>query len=228
MGTDPHHRLVEPILYSFRRCPYAMRARMALAQSSIRCELREVVLSDKPQEMLEASSKATVPVLVLKSQILDESLDIMRWALAQSDPHRWISEDSRVVDATRSLVANNDGPFKYHLDRFKYSTRYDNVDVLRERELASEFVADLESRLSGQVYLFGSRPTFADVAIFPFIRQFAGADRGYWQGAPFPHVRRWLEQWCTSNLFARCMKKYPRWVPGAAPTPFPDDSARVE
>jgi glutathione S-transferase len=209
---------VTPILYSFRRCPYAIRARMAIAAADIRCELREVLLRDKPPAMLEASAKGTVPVLVLPDRVIDESLDVMDWALAQRDPRSWREGPD---EATTALQRANDGPFKYHLDRYKYSARDDDVDAGAERQLCARFVADLESRLTDGAYLTGAHARRIDVAIFPFVRQFAGVDAPYWQQAPFPHTRRWLDHWCASPLFARCMHKFPPWRPDDARVFFP-------
>lgn len=209
---------MSPILYSFRRCPYAIRARMAIAAADVRCELREVVLRDKPPELLEASEKGTVPVLVLPERVLDESLEVMGWALAQRDPLMWSGGPQ---EETHALLRDNDGPFKQHLDRYKYSARYDDVDAHRERDEAAAFVDSLERRLAEHPYLTGAQPRLADVAIFPFVRQFSGVDRAYWQTAPFPNTRRWLEQWCASELFTRCMYKFARWLPQSEPVSFP-------
>lgn len=201
---------VFPILYSFRRCPYAIRARMALAAGDIRCELREVVLRDKPPAMLEASAKGTVPVLVVGDRVIDESLDVMHWALAERDPLLW---NEGPDEETRILLEANDGPFKHHLDRYKYSVRHNDVDVHTERDQAAVFIAQLEARLEVGAYLTGDRSRLVDVATFPFVRQFAGVDKAYWQTAPFPHTRRWLAHWLASPLFARCMHKSPPWRP---------------
>ena len=199
-----------PVLYSFRRCPYAIRARMALVAADIRCELREVVLRDKPPEMLEASAKGTVPVLVVGDRVIDESLDVMHWALAERDPLLWSEGPD---EETRVLLQANDGPFKHHLDRYKYSVRHDDVDLHTERDQAAMFIAQLEARLEVGAYLTGDQPRLADVAIFPFVRQFAGVDKAHWQSAPFANTRRWLEQWLASPLFSRCMHKSARWRP---------------
>lgn len=207
-----------PILYSFRRCPYAIRARMAIAAADVRCELREVLLREKPPELLEASAKGTVPVLVLPDRVLDESLEVMAWALAQADPLAWSAGPQ---EQTRALLRENDGPFKQHLDRFKYAARYDDVDAQRERDQAAAFIDLLERSLQAQPYLTGAQPRLADVAIFPFVRQFAGVDKAYWQTAAFPNTRRWLQQWCSGELFTRCMHKFARWTPHREPVSFP-------
>jgi glutathione S-transferase len=161
----------DPVLYSFRRCPYAMRARLALAVSGIRCDLREVRLSAKPEAMLAASPKGTVPVLVLADgTVIDESLDIMRWALVQRDPEGWLDRD----DAT--LIAANDGPFKHALDRTKYPERH-GVDAVVHRAQGLVFLREIDARLAGAGQLCGPARGFADAAIMPFIRQFAAIDR---------------------------------------------------
>ncbi|QZD90277.1 glutathione S-transferase [Qipengyuania aurantiaca] len=200
--------MAETILYSFRRCPYAMRARMALHVSGAQYEHREVVLRDKPAEMLQASPKGTVPVLVTQDAgVLEESLDIMRWALAEADPEGWLD---RQDDA---LVEANDGPFKHHLDRYKYSTRYEDVDPEEHGAAAVDQLRELDSRLSAQPYLCGETRGFADIAIFPFVRQFANADREWFAARDLPHVRRWLDGLVNSDLFAAIMAKHEAWKP---------------
>ena len=226
MSVDSRSELaVTPILYSFRRCPYAIRARLAIASAELRCELREVLLRDKPSSMLEASAKGTVPVLVLAGRVIDESLDVMRWALSQHDPSRW---NEGPKDAADALLSDNDGPFKHHLDRYKYADRHGDVDVLEERERAAVFIDRLESRLAQASHLLGERPNLVDAAIFPFVRQFAGVDKAYWQAARFPNTRRWLEHWCTSPIFIRCMHKSKPWSPGQDPVFFPPAAHSVD
>lgn len=200
--------MAETILYSFRRCPYAMRARMALAVSGTRYEHREVVLRDKPAQMLEVSPKGTVPVLVTpENEVLEESLDIMRWALAQDDPENWLEcTDTALVEA-------NDGPFKHHLDRYKYSTRYEDVDPEDHGTAATEHLRVLDDRLSDSPYLCGEARGFADIAIFPFVRQFANADRDWFAAQALPHVQRWLEGLVQSRLFTGIMAKHDQWKP---------------
>ena len=198
-----------PILYSFRRCPYAMRARLALWASGTACELREVKLAAKPAEMLEASPKGTVPVLVLHDgTVLEESLEIMRWALGRSDPEGWLERD----DPT--LVAANDGPFKQYLDRYKYPTRYADCDPLEHRAAGLEVLRGLEARLAVSAQLSGERRGFTDMAIFPFIRQFANTDRAWFDALPLPALQGWLAGHLASSLFAAIMEKYPPWRAG--------------
>jgi len=200
-----------PVLYSFRRCPYAMRARMALLVSGTAVRLREVVLRDKPAEMIEASPKATVPVLVLPDgQVIDESLAIMRWALDRSDPEGWLQGNT----AESELIEGADGPFKHDLDRYKYPTRYDNVDPLVHRAGGLAFLEKLDSLIQPSGQLNGERPTLADHAIFPFVRQFANHDRDWFDSLPLPALQKWLGDHLASPLFATAMKKYPQWQSG--------------
>ena len=203
--------MAEPVLYSFRRCPYAMRARMALHISGLEKEHREVVLRDKPAAMLEASPKGTVPVLVTDDgTVLEESLDIMRWALGKNDPEGWLErQDVELLEAT-------DGPFKHHLDRYKYYTRYEDADPLEHRAQCLDHLKRLNDRLEGQPNLCGEQRGFADIAIFPFVRQCANHDREWFEGAGIANVAAWLERHVTSDLFAAIMTKYPKWEPEAA------------
>ncbi len=207
-----------PILYSFRRCPYAMRARMALAVSGAPVRLREILLKDKPEEMLAASPKGTVPVLVEGDRVIDESLDVMNWALAQNDPEDWLA---RKDDA---LIAENDGPFKHHLDRYKYSTRYEGADAEEHRAAGFEFLQKLEARLADGVYLHGSERGFSDIAVFPFVRQFRIADKDWFDAAPVPNVQRWLKNLMESGLFKSVMEKYPLWKETGEEMQFPQIS----
>jgi glutathione S-transferase len=205
-----------PILYSFRRCPYAIRARMAIAVSGVQVELREVVLRDKPPELIEASAKATVPVLVLPDvAVIDESLDIMRWALRQNDPEGWLAGDAQ------DLITQNDGPFKAALDRYKYPHRYEleNGDAHRDEGIA--ILAQLNTRLSETPFLSGEMRGITDLAIFPFIRQFAETDRAWFDAQPLPHIHRWLGQHLSSELFASIMHRYPQRKSGDVATVFP-------
>ena len=209
MTTPP-----DPVLYSFRRCPYAIRARLALAVSGSRCELREVKLSAKPAAMLAASPKGTVPVLVLLGvAVIDESLDIMHWALAQSDPEHWLDRNDPV------LIAACDGPFKLALDRYKYPERH-NADAREHRERGLAFLIELDDRLSGAGQLCGPTRGLADAAIMPFVRQFAAIDREWFAAQPLPHLKVWLAGHLASALFAAVMLRLPPWSPGDAPVAF--------
>jgi glutathione S-transferase len=203
-----------PVLYSFRRCPYAMRARLALDQAGEPCVLREVDLKAKPAEMLAASRKATVPVLVRPDgTVLEESLDIMLWALGRNDPLGWLVPETGRLQDMLALIDDADGPFKDHLDRFKYHVRYHDVDRNAEWRGAVAFLEELEVRLGGGA-LFGNRPTLADMAIFPFVRQLANSDRALFDALPLPRLERWLEEHVLSQCFQRVMQKRPAWRRG--------------
>lgn len=203
-----------PILYSFRRCPYAMRARLALAASQTSCELREVKLSAKPEGLLAASAKGTVPVLVLPhGEVVDQSLDIMRWALARNDPGRWLERDCP------DLIAANDGIFKYHLDRYKYPERH-ATDPLEHRDKALSFLADLDRYLAGQRQNGRSEAGLAEYAIMPFVRQFAAVDEAWFKQA-LPGLHAWLHEHLASELFNAIMLRVPPWQPGDPQVIFP-------
>ncbi|MEL6922265.1 MAG: glutathione S-transferase, partial [Pseudomonadota bacterium] len=196
-----------PILYSFRRCPYAMRARLAIAAAGIAVELREVVLRDKPQAMIDASSKATVPVLVFPDgQVIDESRDIGAWALAQNDPLGWRHGDA---DETIALIDANDGPFKRALDRYKYPNRYpdERVDAREQRDIAAAVIASYQERLAADLWLTGRAESWADHAILPFVRQYAHVDKQWFWDQPWTHVVGWLDRFLASQRFADVMRK---------------------
>ena len=204
-----------PVLYSFRRCPYAMRARLALAVSGQTCELREVVLRNKPQGLLQVSPKATVPVLVLQGgQVLDQSLDIMRWALARHDPQGWLTPSHGTLADMLALIAECDGPFKQALDRCKYPSRYPEADTAQARMQAEQWLQGLNAKLAGHRFLFGDHATLADMAIAPFVRQFAGIDGLWWDAQPWGHLQAWLAQWQASDLFESVMHKLEAWTDG--------------
>lgn len=203
-----------PILYSFRRCPYAMRARMALWAAGIAVELREVKLAAKPPQLIEASPKATVPVLVLSDgAVIDESLAIMRWALAQNDPQDWLAGD----DAAQ--IAINDGAFKHHLDRAKYPARYEAYGIDHRAE-GLALLMPLDAQLENAPYLCGPTRTLTDIALFPFIRQFAAIEPEWFAAQPLPHLQGWLERHIASDVFANIMPKFAPWVVGDEPIRF--------
>lgn len=204
-----------PVLYSFRRCPYAMRARLAIAISGVSVELREIKLSAKPPAMIEASPKGTVPVVVLPDgRVIEQSLDVMHWALGQNDPEGWLERD----DAR--LIARNDGPFKHDLDRYKYPERHDS-DATAHRESGLAFLADLDSRLAEHGQLCGKERGLADMAVMPFVRQFAATDPVWFESQPLPHLQCWLSAHLESALFASVMGKFPPWREGDLPVVFP-------
>ncbi len=204
-----------PILYSFRRCPYAIRARLALHASATPYELREIQLRDKPAAMLAASSKGSVPVLVLPDgQVIDESWDIMQWALNQYDPDNWLGDDGRHVEVAAALVNINDGSFKTALDRYKYADRHPEHPQSYYRAEAEPFLQQLETRLQSNAFLSGDRPSIADAAVFPFVRQFAAVDQKWFDQSPYPKLRNWNVTLIISALFTAVMLKHPVWRTG--------------
>ncbi len=182
--------MTHAILYSFRRCPYAMRARLALAVSGIQVEIREITLRDKPQAMLDLSPKGTVPVLITPDgTLVEESLDLMYWALRQSDPESWLVTASQQVTLTRQLIQQNDSEFKQYLDRYKYADRYPEHSEIYYRQQAEKTLVNLEKNLSTNGCLVSENITLADMAILPFIRQFALVDKDWFDSAPYPPVK---------------------------------------
>lgn len=209
------HAMPLPIFYSFRRCPYAMRARAALIVCGISVGLREVELRNKPATMLTASPKGSVPILILPDgRVIDESWDIMLWALRQHDPQGWLGKDECHVQAALPWVTENDTTFKYNLDRYKYPERFPEQPQSAYRSAGERFLQQLEQRLSTTPYLLGETFTLADVALLPFSRQFAAVDSDWFTAAPYPAVRAWLEQFTSSALFSLVMQKFPVWQPG--------------
>ena len=202
-----------PILYSFRRCPYAIRARMALTHAGIETQLREVVLRHKPQEMLTISAKGTVPVLQLPDgTVIDESLDIMRWALHQNDPDGWLDNTTSPSADSDKLIAWNDNEFKYFLDRYKYADRYPEFPQETYRQKCDPFLRELESRLNQASYLCGNRQSISDIALFPFVRQFAGVDAKWFQESPYRALIEWLTGFIDSQQFKNVMVKHKPWL----------------
>ena len=190
------------VLYSFRRCPYAMRARMALRYSGVPLSIVEVSLKAKPAEMLAASPKATVPVLVCaEGSVIEQSLDIMHWALARHDPDNWLQP------GCAALIEENDTRFKMLLDRYKYAIRYPEHPMEYYRAQGAEFLQRLEDVLARSAYLAGPALSLADVALAPFVRQFAHVDRDWFEQAPYPRLNAWLERFLASELFSSVMKK---------------------
>jgi len=210
-----------PVLYSFRRCPYAMRARMALLAAGIRCEIREVALAQKPQSMLDVSPKGTVPVLVLPGSVIEQSLDIMLWALRQHDPHSWLPQDSQALSAQLDLISQCDHGFKQHLDRYKYPQRYQLSDGIADREAGGVFLQQLNDRLSQALFLSGQRWGLADAAIAPFVRQFAHTDPDWFSAQTWAKLQQWLTAFENAEIYQQCMHKYKVWYPGHKPLAFP-------
>ncbi len=209
---------MKPILYTFRRCPYAMRARLAIAVSGVEVELREVLLRDKAPELLKASPKATVPVIVSGENIIDESYDIMLWALKQNDPDAWLARHNP------ALIAECDGAFKSALDKYKYGNRQEESDAIEQRSIASGFLVKLDEALKTQHYLSGEKSGMTDMSIVTFVRQFANVDRTWFDAQPWPNLIRWLEEFLSSDVFMSIMTKYPKWQLGDPVTLFPEQT----
>ncbi|MFP6834156.1 MAG: glutathione S-transferase [Porticoccaceae bacterium] len=198
-----------PILYSFRRCPYAIRARMAIAYASINLEVREVSLANKPPEMTHISPKGTVPVLQLDNRIIDESIEVMAWALEQSDPDNWLALDLNQQQQT--LIEENDNSFKAWLDKYKYWDRFPEKSQEAYRGQAENFISKLDKNLTEHHYLLGNKICVADMAIFPFIRQFAFVDKDWFDQTNYLGLQRWLGEILDSPLFTQVMKKHSVW-----------------
>jgi len=200
-----------------------MRARMAIHSSATPVGLREVLLRNKPEEMLAISAKGTVPVLQLPDgRVLDESMDIMMWALDQNDPNQWLDTDLKIESLAKDLINENDTEFKENLDRYKYPNRYDDISSEEYRERGEKFLKKLEARLGETEYLLSERASIADVAIFPFVRQFAYVDEGWFFGNSYPVLKAWLPKLIGSSLFQGVMQKYKPWNPGDPVVRFPD------
>lgn len=198
-----------PVLWSFRRCPYAMRARLAVKASGVPVHLREILLRDKPAAMLAASPKGTVPVLETATGVVDESLDVMRWALGQRDPQGWLD----MPEGGFALIAQSDGPFKAALDRYKYHVRHEEGTREAAQSEGARFLDQLDRMLVAQDWLYRSQ-SLADMAILPFVRQFANTDRVWFEAQDWPNVHRWLAAFLASDDFAAVMEKYDPWQAG--------------
>lgn len=210
-----------PILYSFKRCPYAMRARMALYLAEIKCEIREIRLSNKPEHMLEISPKGTVPILILEDKVIDESYDIVNWVIKKHD----IFNDnlrSDQINLTESLIKIFDEEFKYHLDRYKYSTRYENTDSDFHRAECLKILIDLEIITSDSKWIFGEKLNKLDISILPFIRQFRIANPGWFDSLEeISKIKKILNNYLDSEEFKKIMFKYDEWQLGSKPIFFP-------
>ena len=202
-----------PVLYSFRRCPYAMRARLALQYSGVKVELREVVLRDKPDTMLRLAKNATVPMLELpEGRIIEESWDIIIWATRQNDPDLWLGADESNLFESEMLIEMNDYSFKTDLDHYKYADRYPEHSVEYYRSEGEEYLQDLEDVLKQSKYLLGETISVADIGIFPFIRQFAFVDKAWFDQAPYPALQSWLQLFIDSALFSSIMHDFHQWL----------------
>ncbi|WP_299789271.1 glutathione S-transferase [uncultured Shewanella sp.] len=206
--------MILPTLYSFRRCPYAMRARLGIYLSRAQVSLREIVLRHKPEPMLKASPKGTVPVLILPDgKVIDESLDIMFWALECGDPCQLLLRESpQKLEIAKALIDTNDNEFKPWLDKYKYADRHPEQREENYREQGERFISQLEERLSKHGQLLGPTPSIADYAIFPFVRQFAHVNKPWFRASPYSNVQLWLNEHLTSTTFTHIMKKYPTWL----------------
>ncbi|GLR64261.1 glutathione S-transferase [Marinospirillum insulare] len=216
-----------PCLYSFRRCPYAMRARLGILFAELKVELREVVLKNKPEHLLAISPKGTVPVLVLNQKtkkaaaeldVIEESKEILEWALEQSDPQGLLKVD---LATANQLIEINDQEFKPWLDRYKYADRYPELTQLDYRKKGELFLQQLENLLAKQSYLLGASPSIADLGIMPFVRQFAHVDREVFYSLPYPKLQTWLKDWLEHPLFQLAMVKIQPWQEGDTPLIFP-------
>lgn len=199
-----------PLLYSFRRCPYAMRARLGILFAKQQVELREIVLKNKPPQMLAISLKGTVPVLQLTDgKVIEESREIMEWALEQKDPQGLL--DTEVLSQANALIDKNDNEFKHWLDRYKYADRHLEMTQEEYRLQGEEFLQVLEKLLTENSYLLGDKVTIADIGIMPFVRQFAHVDRDVFYSMPYPNLQRWLKHWLEHPIFLQVMSKYQPW-----------------
>ena len=202
-----------PLLYSFRRCPYAMRARLGLLFAELPVQLREIVLKHKPAQMLLISPKGTVPVLQLvDGTVIEESMEIMKWALEQQDPQGLLL--ASVSLQAKALIEQNDNDFKHWLNRYKYADRHPDMTQMQYRQCGEVFLQALEQLLTNNVYLLGSGPSIADISIMPFVRQFAHVDRQVFYDLPYPKLQLWLQHWLEHPLFLQAMTKFQPWQQG--------------
>ncbi len=204
-----------PILYSLRNCPYAMRARMAIYYSQQPVILRDVVLSNKPEAMLVSSPKGTVPVLVLSEKnVIEESLEVMLWALGNNDPDDFLhSNNHEALAQMLTLITRFDNDFKVSLEAYKCAKRYHEADLIQRRQTCELYIQDLEQRLIDQNFLMSSKSSLVDIALLPFIRQFARVERQWYLQSPYPHLRKWLNNYLQSRMFSKVMAKSPLWSP---------------
>lgn len=207
-----------PILYSLRNCPYAMRARIGIYKAQLKIDLREVNLKQKPADMLAVSAKGTVPILVLDNAphppiVIDESLDVMLWALTQNDPDDLLhSFDKSALPKMLDLIRIFDDEFKTCLNAYKAASRYREDNVIECRQSCEVFIQGLETRLSDSAFLMSAQESLVDIALMPFIRQFAKVERQWYLQAPYPRVREWLNFYLQSVMFTRVMAKFDFWV----------------
>ena len=211
-----------PIFWSFRRCPYAMRARLAIAASGQKVQLREILLRDKPADFLATSPKGTVPVLKLENgQVIDESRDIMFWALGQNDPENWLAVWRQNPALAMVFLDRLDGAFKHDLDRYKYASRYNRDAGSAHRDSGGTFLMELDQDLQQTGALSGPQLGLLDFASLPFVRQFRIADPDWFDDQSWPHLHAWLGGFLDSARFRLVMQKYPQWNPDGLSIAFP-------
>lgn len=220
-----HEIIVLPIIYSLRNCPYAMRARIAIYKTQQTVVLRDIILSNKPAAMLKASPKGTVPVIVLSNgDVIEESLEIMLWALQQSDPNNLLhSHNADALPQMLSFIASFDHGFKTKLEQYKCAKRYKEDTIITHRQACEHYLQQLEQRLTQHDFVMSAQESLADIAILPFIRQFARVERQWYLQAPYPKVRQWLNQYLQSKMFSKVMTKHPLWLDTQATVYFGGD-----
>ncbi|HBV75570.1 MULTISPECIES: glutathione S-transferase [Vibrio] len=203
-----------PILYSLRNCPFAMRARLAIYQSQVPVLLRDIVLRDKPAEMLTASPKGTVPVLVTSNgTVIEESIEVMLWALSENDPNDLLmSNDDNILDEMRQLIFQFDDKFKPCLEAYRAAKRYHEPNLVECRQSCEHYLSELENRLTQHSFLMAAQESLADLALLPFIRQFAKVERQWYLQSPYPKLRQWLDRYLQSKMFSKVMSKHELWL----------------
>ena len=207
-----------PILYTFRRCPYAMRARFAIRSSKIIVEVREIKLKEKPSEFLKSSPKGTVPVLITNSgEVLEESLDIIYWALNKNDPHKWLAKGKLENQDIRKLLDDLEDRFKPNLDKYKYPDRFSGVNKFLYRDKNLCFLEKLNFYIEKNKSLNCKHLTLLDYAIFPFVRQFRNVDQDWFDKLNFIFLNKWINQIIDSKDFSSIMKKFKKWEPNDVP-----------
>jgi glutathione S-transferase len=203
-----------PILYSLRNCPYAMRARIAIFKAKKTVILRDIVLSDKPKEMITASPKATVPIIVLPNgAVIEESFDVMLWAITENDPDDLLhSKNPKFLATMLNIIKSFDQDFKACLEQYKCAKRYRESNISECRAACEQYIQTLEIRLTDHDFLLSDKESLADIALLPFIRQFARVERQWYLQSPYPKVRQWLNNYLQSPMFTKVMAKYPLWL----------------
>ncbi|MBA6336111.1 MULTISPECIES: glutathione S-transferase [unclassified Colwellia] len=218
-----------PVLYSLRNCPYAMRARIAIYYAKQTVALRDLVLTDKPDEMIAVSPKGTVPVLVTEldtgePRVIEESLEVMLWALDKSDPDNLLHSDTPdLLPEMLSLISTFDDEFKQCFDKYQCAKRYHETSLASDRAACEKYIADLEQRLQLTEFLMSDKNSLADIALLPFIRKFSKVERQWYLHSPYPKLRAWLNNYLQSRMFSKVMTQYPLWLENKAVITFGDD-----